>query len=178
MAALPPPPLDNPLEQQDGRATPPWNQWLRQLWDGLREVSAMARLAGGQNVPHATYTQIAWDTEDRDTHDAFTTGSGAQFVAPFSGLYHVSCAVNIALSSTSGGALLIVRVNGSEVALLDVFTSGATSTFGPTLRGARDFRLNAGDTLVPFVYLDFAGAATRAIYNNAAYNYLTIYRVA
>jgi hypothetical protein len=40
MATLSPPPLDNTVEQEDGKFAPPWARWLQLLWDAMRTLQA------------------------------------------------------------------------------------------------------------------------------------------
>lgn len=34
--ALPPPPIESPLLGTDGKVTPAWARWFRQLWEYVR----------------------------------------------------------------------------------------------------------------------------------------------
>ena len=65
--SLSPPPLDNGLAAQDGRPSPPWAKWLRQLWDTVRgesdlatSLGTVANTKGTQTLLNKTLTPEAW----------------------------------------------------------------------------------------------------------------------
>lgn len=175
---LGPPPMDNPVEQPDGRFSPPWVQWLRQLWDTMRDetahVAVIASRSAAQSIPHNTITPIQWDGETVDTHNAFTTGASADFVAPFAGRYLVSSSIHYAVSGLTGYCELEVMLNGSLNRSLGLC---AATGLGVTVCGSSVFDLAAGDSLKVAGYHNVTGGASRSTHPDPAYCWITIHRL-
>jgi hypothetical protein len=183
MSALGPPPLDSPLEQQDGRASTPWNRWLQQLWDALRadsigQVAAIGSRAAAQAIPHATWTNVQWDTEALDTNDAFATGASAAFVAPFAGRYLISAAIHMSVTGLSGYCDLGVALNGASSPSRSLSLAHATGVGGCTVSGSSTFDLAAGDSVKIQVFQSVTGSASRNTLPDGAYCWVAIHGLA
>jgi hypothetical protein len=81
----------------------------------LARPDAMLRQTVAQSLPHATWTDIAWDVEDLDSDSGHsTTSNTSRYTAVTAGWYLVGGVVNISNSSTGVRATRLA-VNGNPV---------------------------------------------------------------
>lgn len=181
LPTLPPPPIETPLARQDGVASPTWTRWLQQLWDAVRgeavrDVAVLANKTAAQSIPHATFTDLTWDVEDVDTHDAFTPASGV-FVAPHAGRYLVSGCLHLSVATLTGFSELSTLVNGSLKSVLDFRSKDNTQNWGLSVGGSGVLDLAANDQVKLRLYMEFSGSTTRQTLADGHYCRLDIQRL-
>lgn len=112
--SLPPPPIDNPLTQRDGLASPPWARWLQQLWDDSRAVYA-EYTTNVHALADSTHVRFNFATKVKDTHDAVTVGASWKFTAPKTRIYKVASRMCLNANAVEHTILSSLFWNGSGV---------------------------------------------------------------
>jgi hypothetical protein len=62
VATLPPPPIDNAVQQTDGKFAPPWARWLQLLWDVLRVLQEPPEVPAWTDVSAFSNGWVNYDT--------------------------------------------------------------------------------------------------------------------
>ena len=119
--------------------------------------------SANQTVAYATYATIVFDTEQIDTHSAFT---GNTFTVPSgqAGKYFVNLQVVATDASADSLERLNIKINGTDKASGNYY-KGASGDHSFILSGI--FDLSEGDTIIGTYFTYAGGSAT--IKSNASY---------
>jgi hypothetical protein len=120
---------------------------------------AVLRTQTKQSIPNSSWTAIAWDTIDDDTHSGWAAANPSHYTAAVPGWYEVDARADIAASTTAFRSLLF-QINGlnnasSRMAKVQVPPASGVDT---SLTTSTCLYLNTGDYLEALVY-QFSGAA-------------------
>ena len=138
-------------------------------------VSCAVSRSTAQSIATSTPTQIAFDTKDDDSHNAFNT-STSLFTAPAQGKYRITCTTEFASNATGFRGIDAVK-SGSASQTKTMFlvpSSGTASAM--IICGSTSFRLLAGDQL-KINATQSCGAALNVGGSGSQYTHMCIERV-
>tara|TARA_R100001510_G_C7616830_1_gene178749 strand:- start:48 stop:569 length:522 start_codon:yes stop_codon:yes gene_type:complete len=119
-------------------------------------VAWSVKKTGNQTIGNGTQTQVVWDVETFDTHNAFASNA---FTVPSGqgGYYHVGAFVNWQ-GTWTGQVIFYIRVNGGPIATFMERKEGNEMGEG----GSQLVQVSAGQTIDIAVY--HAYGSNRTIY--------------
>jgi hypothetical protein len=120
---------------------------------------AVLRTLTKQAIPNNTWTAVAWDTVDVDTHAGWAAANPTRYTASVPGWFEVDARADLA-ASTAAFRSLLFQINGvndasSRMAKVQVPPVGGVDT---SLTTSTCLYLNTGDYLEALVF-QFSGAA-------------------
>lgn len=122
------------------------------------QPNSLAYQAGSaQSIPNNSYTAISFDTNAYDVGSVHSTSvNPTRFTAPSTGLYILSCSIQIFPNAT-GQRVLLWKKNGATDLAYSIAPATASSG-GNILPNTVVQQLTAGDYVEIFVYQDSGGA--------------------
>ena len=112
-----------------------------------------ATLSANQAIAAATFTKIAFDTEDLDILGDYDTAA-FRFVVPELGIYNISAAAQYTGNADAVRSIIALYVNGAETRRGTDIVQGGASDTGVTV--STTMRLAAGDYIEVFGYCSAA----------------------
>lgn len=145
--------------------------------DVLAISHVRANTAVAQNIGDSSWVTVQYDTEVYDVLGEYDAGTYT-FTATFPGYYLVQAAIIFSATTDWGAteyAQLSVYINGVVSSIIAFKTDFSGANIFVFLSGSATVKLAAGDTVTVRVYQ--TSGATRALYNSANYNWLTVDRL-
>jgi hypothetical protein len=117
-------------------------------------------LAGTQSIPNNTWTPIAWDTTDVDTHGGAPVFVSSLYTCQVAGWYSYETQVDFAPSATAFRSVAIQLNGNASQRYAKVQVSGVTGV-DTALCTATEVFMNPGDIIETIVF-QLSGAALNA----------------
>ena len=122
---------------------------------GNHPVGARAYRTGTQSVSHATWTQVAFNTESYDPNGVFDHSSGYDYVVEANGSYLITSTVYWAAWNNNVRCRMQIYVNGSGV-VLNLEVNGGTWDAQQCITDI--LSLSASDSVEIWVYQESGGS--------------------
>jgi hypothetical protein len=142
-------------------------------------INAVYTTAAGQSIPNATDTIIDFGTAEVNSHGNVTTGASWKFTARASGLYEVSCYVQL---NSGGGwgvseeAVVSIFKNASSFATVGLYAQTVVNTVAVSIPcSTRQVRLVDGDYID--IRLNQNSGAAITLVGSALRNWVSIKKV-
>lgn len=146
-----------------------WGGTVQMSNDGnLAPVIARYKISGAKSLTAGADNRIDYDSKDKDTHGAVTTGSGAwKFTAPRSDFYTI-CAAAVSATTSVQDLKLFKSTAGGAASFLAYIASLGSGAGMPS--GCTGTPMDAGD----YVYVALNNSAGTATSSNATQNWISI----
>jgi hypothetical protein len=136
-------------------------------------IGFAARLTDNLNLTNNVETDLAAFTEIYDDGNGFNAAN-ATFTAPVAGLYQFIFRANFAVPVTAASTTCTfgMKVNGTIGAgnQLSHILGSSTTGWSQGLQIVTNYKLNAGATVRPYIFVNRSGAATHTLVGGSGSN--------